>query len=140
MKILLAIDGSEFTHRMLDFVLTKSHWTGPENEFVVFHCVPPWPHRAAAFEKLDVVARYYEEDAESVLERVRRAIEASGIRATYRHSVGGAAHAISEMAQREGFDLVAMGSHGQGALANVVLGSVTTAVLALCKTPVLVVR
>ena len=140
MKILLAIDGSEFTSRMLDFVLTKSHWPGPENEFVVLHCVPQWPHRSAAFETLDVVTRYYQEDAESVLAPVRRVIESSGFHAIYRHTVGAAAHAISAMAQREGFDLVVMGSHGQGALANVVLGSVTTAVLARCKTPVLVVR
>jgi nucleotide-binding universal stress UspA family protein len=140
MKILLAVDGSAFTDRVLDFVLTKGHWPGSENEFVVFHCVPPWPHRAAAFEKLDVVTRYYQEDAESVLEPVRRVIESSGVHAIYRHTVGAAAHAISEMAQREGFDLVVMGSHGHGALANVVLGSVTTAVLALCKTPVLVIR
>ena len=140
MKILLAVDGSEFTNRMLDFVTTKSHWPGPDNEFVVFHCVPPWPHRAAAFEKLDVVTSYYREDAESVLEPVRRVIELSGLHATYRHIVGGAARAISEMAQREGFDLVVIGSHGQGAMANIVLGSVTTAVLALCKTPVLVIR
>lgn len=140
MKVLLAVDGSEFTNRMLDFVKTKSHWPGPENEFAVFHCVPPWPHRAAAFENLDVVARYYQEDAESVLEPVRRVIQESGIHATYRHSVGGAARAISEMSMREGIDIVVMGSHGHGAIANVVLGSVTTAVLALCKAPVLVIR
>jgi nucleotide-binding universal stress UspA family protein len=140
MKILLAVDGSEFTNRMLDFVLTKSHLPRPENEFLVFHCVPQWPHRAAAFKNLDVVARYYQEDAESVLEPVRRVIESSGVHAIYRHTVGAAGHAISEMAQREAFDLVVMGSHGRGALTNVVLGAVTTAVLALCKTPVLIVR
>lgn len=128
MKLLLAVDGSEFTDRMLDFVLSKSHWPGPENEFVVFNCVPPWPHRAAAFEALDVVTRYYQEDAESVLEPIRRVIESSGIHVSYRHAVGAAAHAISGMAQREGFDVVVMGSHGHGGLANVVLGSVTTAV------------
>lgn len=140
MKILLAVDGSEFTNRMLDFVLMKGPWLGSKNEFVVFHCVPPWPHRAAAFERLDVVERYYREDAESVLEPVRTVLEARGIDATYRHSVGGAAHAIAEMAEREGIDLVVMGSHGRGVLANVVLGSVTTAVLALCTKPVLVIR
>jgi nucleotide-binding universal stress UspA family protein len=139
MKIMLAVDGSAFTDRMLDFMLT-THWPGPENEFLVFHCVAALPHRAAAFEKHAVVARYYQEDAESVLEPVRRVIAARGIEAAYRHSVGAAARAISEVAQQEGFDLVMMGSHGRGALANVMLGSVTTSVLALCKAPVLVIR
>jgi len=140
MKILLAVDGSAFTHRLLDFVLTHDPWGAPANEFVVFHCVPPWPHRAAAFEPLDVVERYYAEDAESVLGGVRSVMQARGVHAGYRHTVGVAAHAIADLARQEGFDLVLMGSHGKGALARVVLGSVTTAVLALCRTPVLVVR
>ena len=33
-----------------------------------------------------------------------------------------------------------MGSHGHGTLANLVLGSVATKVMALCSTPVLLVR
>jgi nucleotide-binding universal stress UspA family protein len=33
-----------------------------------------------------------------------------------------------------------MGSHGHGTMANLVLGSVATRVLAACKTPVLLVR
>jgi len=36
--------------------------------------------------------------------------------------------------------LVMMGSHGHGALANLVTGSVATKVLALSKVPVLLVR
>jgi nucleotide-binding universal stress UspA family protein len=38
------------------------------------------------------------------------------------------------------FDLLVLGSHGHEALANVVLGSVATKVLALCTTPVLLIR
>jgi nucleotide-binding universal stress UspA family protein len=33
-----------------------------------------------------------------------------------------------------------MGSHGNGSLVNLVMGSVATQVLALCKVPVLLVR
>ncbi|HWS05017.1 MAG TPA: universal stress protein, partial [Burkholderiaceae bacterium] len=38
------------------------------------------------------------------------------------------------------FDLVIMGSHGHSALANLVMGSVATQVLAHCHVPVLLVR
>ena len=38
------------------------------------------------------------------------------------------------------FDLLIMGSHGHGALATLVMGSVTTHVLANSKVPVLLVR
>jgi nucleotide-binding universal stress UspA family protein len=53
---------------------------------------------------------------------------------------GDAGPAIAEFARREKSDLVVMGSHGRNALTNVVMGSVTTSVLAHCKTPVLVIR
>ena len=38
------------------------------------------------------------------------------------------------------YDLIVMGSHGHGAIANLVLGSVANKVVALSKVPVLLVR
>ena len=51
-----------------------------------------------------------------------------------------AAHGIAQTARDEGADLVVIGSHGHGALRKLVLGSVTSRVLAEATMPVLVVR
>jgi nucleotide-binding universal stress UspA family protein len=51
-----------------------------------------------------------------------------------------AAHGIVQCARDERADLVVIGSHGHGALRKIVLGSVTTRVLAEATMPVLVVR
>lgn len=51
-----------------------------------------------------------------------------------------AAHGIAQTARDEGADLVVVGSHGHGALRKIMLGSVTTRVLAEAAMPVLVVR
>lgn len=51
-----------------------------------------------------------------------------------------AAHGIAQTARDEGCDLIVVGSHGHGALRKLVLGSVTTKVLAEASVPVLVVR
>ncbi len=44
------------------------------------------------------------------------------------------------LAEKGKFDLLMMGSHGHGVLGNLVMGSVTTKVMAHCDTPVLVIR
>jgi nucleotide-binding universal stress UspA family protein len=54
--------------------------------------------------------------------------------------VGHPSDEIASYAEAGNFDLVVMGSHGVGALKNLVLGSVATKVLARCTVPVLLVR
>ncbi len=51
-----------------------------------------------------------------------------------------AAHGIAQTARDEGADLIVIGSHGHGALRKLMLGSVTSRVLAEATMPVLVVR
>jgi nucleotide-binding universal stress UspA family protein len=51
-----------------------------------------------------------------------------------------AAHGIAQTARDESADLVVIGSHGHGALRKMMLGSVTSRVLAEATMPVLVVR
>jgi nucleotide-binding universal stress UspA family protein len=51
-----------------------------------------------------------------------------------------AAHGIAQTARDEGADLIVVASHGHGALRKIMLGSVTTRVLAEATMPVLVVR
>ena len=54
--------------------------------------------------------------------------------------VGAPAEVIASAAAKGGHDLLMLGSHGHGALLNLVTGSVATKVLAQCKTPVLLIR
>ena len=50
------------------------------------------------------------------------------------------AQTIVETAQKERCDLIVVGSHGRGALSQLLLGSVATRVAATCSVPVLIVR
>jgi nucleotide-binding universal stress UspA family protein len=63
-----------------------------------------------------------------------------GVTAQCSSKTGKAGELIAAKAEAGKFDLVVMGSHGHGALMNLVVGSVATEVLASCKVPVLVVR
>lgn len=139
MKILIAVDGSEFTRRALDY-LVEHEWLRKGHELTVLTAVPPLPHRAAAFVAPSLVHDYYQDDAEQVLGPVREYLELRGLEAVYESAVGHAADVIARTAHERRSDLIVMGSHGHGALGNVVLGSVATRVLASCGTPVLLIR
>jgi nucleotide-binding universal stress UspA family protein len=54
--------------------------------------------------------------------------------------VGVVADVVADVATKGRYDLLVMGSHGHSSLANLVMGSVATKVLARCSTPALIVR
>ena len=70
----------------------------------------------------------------------RRLLQKAGLVFLDKWLVGDPGDEVAKFADKGKFDLVVMGSHGQGLFANLVLGSVATKVLAGCKVPVLVIR
>ena len=98
------------------------------------------PHRAAAFLEREQVRSYYEDDAEVVFKPIRAFFAMHGLDARFVMRIGPAAASIAKLAQQGRFDLLVMGSHGHGAAVGLLMGSVATKVLALCTTPVLLIR
>jgi len=140
MKILLAVDGSEYTKRMLAYIAAHDEWLGAKHDYTVFHGVLAVPHRAAAFAGQQLVRQFYESDAEDVFRPIRAFFQQQGIEAEFVHNVGHVADSIANLAREAKFDLIIMGSRGQGDIANLVLGSVATKVLAKSDVPVLLIR
>lgn len=140
MKILIAVDGSDYTKRMLAYLAAHEEWFGSRHSYTVIHGVLAVPHRAAAFVSLDTVRKFYESDAEEVFHPIRAFFAQQGLDATFVHTIGHAAESIAELAREGKFDLVVMGSRGHGDIVNLVLGSVATKVLAKCTVPVLLIR
>ena len=140
MKILIAADGSAYTKRMLAYIAAHDEWLGASHEYTVIHGVLEVPHRAAAFAGQKMVREFYESDAEIVFRPIRAFFEQQGITAKYVHTVGHVAESIAELARDGNFDLIVMGSRGHGDIANLVLGSVATKVLAKSNVPVLLIR
>ncbi len=140
MKILLAVDGSPCTRHMLAYIAAHDELLRSVEDSTALTVVPPIPKYAASYLAGDVVQGYYLEQAEEVLKPVRAFAEQQGWKLDARHVVGHAGDVIAETAERGGYELVVMGSHGHSALTGAVLGSVATRVLAKCKVPVLIVR
>lgn len=140
MRILLAVDGSEYTHKMLEFVVKHPTLFDPSHEYVIFTAALALPPHASSVVGSTTVHEYHEEESAKVLQPAMEFLARTGLRPTTAWRAGPAGEAIAEFAQEGGFDLILMGSHGHGALARLVTGSVTTRVLSHCSVPVLLIR
>jgi nucleotide-binding universal stress UspA family protein len=140
MKILVAVDGSVFTKRMLAYLAAHDEWLGGAHQYTVLHAVPTVPARAAAVLDKALLTSYYQEEAERVFKPIRAFFARQGIDASYVAKIGPAGEQIPALSEKGRFDLLMLGSHGHGALTSLVMGSVAAKVLARCQTPVLLVR
>lgn len=140
MKILLAVDGSFYTKKMLAYLATHDGLFSKANDYTVLTVQPLLPPRARAAVGKEIVDNYYAAEAEKVLAPVAKFLLRHGIDAKSSWKIGHAGETIAKMADSGKFDLLIMGSHGHGTLVNLVMGSVATQVLAHCKVPILLVR
>ncbi|MEP7282624.1 MAG: universal stress protein [Rubrivivax sp.] len=140
MKILIAVDGSAFTKRMLAYLTAHDDFPGRGHDYTVLHTVAPVPARAAAALDKGVLDAYYDDEAAKVFKPIKPFLAKQGLQASFVHKVGHASDVIAQTAEKGKYGLLVMGSHGHGSLVNLVLGSVATKVIARCSVPVLLIR
>lgn len=140
MKILLCVDGSEYTRHMLAYIAAHDELLGRGHAYTMLAVVPPMPAYATQFIDDATLNGYYTERAEEIFKPLRAFAQQSAWNVTLLHQVGNPAQTIAAYAETHKPSLIVMGTHGHGALRNAVLGSVAAGVLARCKAPVLLVR
>ncbi|KAF1050089.1 universal stress protein [Xylophilus sp.] len=140
-NILLAIDGSAYTKKMLAYLAAHDALLAADNNtYTVLNVQSALPNRARGALGKEVVESYYADEAAKVVNPVVKFLARHGIEAKVITKVGNAGETIAKTADGCRYDLLVMGSHGHGALGTLVLGSVTNQVLARSKVPVLLVR
>ena len=140
MKILLAVDGSTYTQKMLAYLTSHQEMLGTGHEYSIITVQPLLPPRARAALGKDVVEQYYDEEATKILVPVQDFLKSRGVQVQSISKVGPIADTIIKEAQEGKFDMIAMGTHGHGTLGRLVMGSVSSQVLAGCTIPVLLIR
>jgi len=140
-KILMPVDGSQYTRHMLGYMAAPGRWPGDEpHEITCVTVVPPLPLRARGYMDEANMQAYYANEAAGALQQVVEFAARHAWQPAIVRKVGQPGKVIADMAAEEGFDLIVMGSHGHSAVGALLLGSVTSQVLAQCRVPVLVVR
>lgn len=140
MNILLAVDGSTYTKKMLAYLAAHDEMLGSSHTYTAITVQPQLPPRARAALGKEVVDKYHAEEGEKVLSPVVKFMARQGVQLKTMTKVGPAGETIAKVAESGKYDLIVMGTHGHGSLGKLVMGSVSTQVLANCQVPVLLVR
>jgi nucleotide-binding universal stress UspA family protein len=133
--IVWATDGSELADAALPLAKDLVQQTGAK--LVVVHVDELMGGRAAGY-PVEVNEDQLQAKVRACVEDLRR----DGIDAELRLATvtaGGAAHVIADLARDAGADLIVTGTRGHGALAGLLLGSVTHRLLHISPCPVLAV-
>ena len=140
MKILLPIDGSEYSKNASDFVASRTTVLGNNPTIELLNIQVPLPARASRLVGREALDRYYEEEADKVFTSARKVLKRDNITVTEAYRIGAPDEMIAQEADKLPADLIVMGSRGLTALKGLIMGSVTTGVLARTKCPVLLLR
>ena len=138
-KILLAVDGSEYSRRAANFVANNiaNLAKAPEIHCLHVHAPIPYPGAARAVGK-GAIEKYQREESEAALAVAKE--ELAGLNPKCSYIVGDVVEEIGKYVKKNRIDLIVIGSHGRGALAALTLGSVAMKILAAVKTPALIIR
>jgi nucleotide-binding universal stress UspA family protein len=136
-KILLATDGSPDAKQAL--VYARNLALRDDAQVFVVHAFEPVPTYLGDPAEGRVLARHVAA-GEEVASEAARQLQEAGVNVTTEVLEGPAADAILKVAHVRHCDLIVMGSRGYGALASLLLGSVSHRVLAQAPVPVLVVK
>lgn len=141
MKILLAVDGSSYSCKAAEYLTSHLNWLQTAPELYLLHVKLPIPMgRARGGMGQEAIEHYYESEAMEALAPAEQVLRAHNIPFKSTFKVGDIAEEVLSYVTENGIDLIVMGSHGHGAIANLVTGSITTKVLAITTVPVLIVR
>lgn len=140
MKVLVPVDGSSYSEAALRFVAARSNLRASHPTIDVLNVQLPVPPRAGRAVGADFVRAWHEAESGKVLKPAVAILKAAHLEPAWFYRVGNPGVEIAQWAEEHDVDLIVMGSRGRTGRMNVLLGSVAQAVLAECRTPVLLIR
>jgi nucleotide-binding universal stress UspA family protein len=140
MKILLAADGSQYTKKALAFLMANNSLFAAPNELHVLHVQPSLSAEVKRFAGRQEVADYQREEAEKVLDPIRKFLANHPVSFRADWVEGVPSDEIVKASKEDGAHLIIMGTHGHGVLGRLLMGSVAQRVVSECEVPVLLVK
>lgn len=139
LKILLAVDGSPNALRATRYVITlSSHLKAMDLHLL--NVQVPVSGDVKRFINAADISRYHHDEGIKALAAARQALDGAGVPYNFHIGVGAVAQTLGQYAKQESIAQIVMGTHGQGALSNLILGSVTQSLIKLLDIPITLVK
>lgn len=140
MRILMPVDGSEFSKAAVSFVASRATLLKNPTEVELINVQYPVSARVSRAAGKEVVQWYHEAEAAKALKSAAATLKRAGANTTTRYIVGTVAHDLASIVANDRADLIVMGSHGSTGLKKLLLGSVASTVAVACTKPLLILR
>jgi nucleotide-binding universal stress UspA family protein len=140
LKALIPVDGSKTSERAVRHVVELVRGRDPMEVHLINVQDPADAPELRRFLKPDEIKRVQREHGAAAIASAARLLERAGVKYKTHVLIGDPADTIAKFAKRGGFDKIIMGTHGRGAVAGLLMGSVATKVLHLAAVPVTLVK
>lgn len=138
-QVLVPVDGSDCSLRAVQY-LVDAHAEGRRPRIHLVNVQVAFPADVGQFVAHDNITDFQHEKSAAALKPAAERLTAAGIPFEAHEEVGSAADCIARLATRLGCDHIVMGTHGRGALAELLVGSTTLKVLERTQLPVVLVK
>lgn len=140
MRILIPVDGSKPSLHSIDFLTRHSDLLGDKLDVTILNVQPPVSARIYAMESPESIEKYYHDEAASVINMITSKLPEHHKNITLTYRIGEPAETIAHVADSMDADLIVFGSRGHHPLGAFLFGSVSNAVIARVRRPILILR
>ena len=140
MKILVAVDGSPISAKAVKFAINLVRQLAEPPKLTLFYADPPLLNAAAIKLGASALKEYHDGNVQFATKTARAAFNRAHVAFVEEQVVAIPSEAIVKFAQKGKFDMIIMGSRGRSGLSGLLLGSVTSKVIAHCEIPVTIAR
>lgn len=140
LKILLPVDGSDNAGKAVADFIALLEWYKEKPELHLLNVQYSLHGNVSLFINQADIKQYHQEEGLKELQDTRALLDQAGVAYHYHIVVGDPAEMIVRFASEKQFDQIVMGPRGAGGIQGLLLGSVTSKVMQLARTPVLLMK
>ena len=138
---LVPVDGSAYSNRALDYVIRRALDSGSTAKVHIVNVQMPLVGvNVKLFVSAESLQSLYREEGHKIIDPALETLRAAGITGEAHLRVGEASESIIDVSRDIGATEIVMGSHGRGALAGALMGSVAQKVVHQSEVPVVLLK